>query len=130
MPSDSAASPEISFVEPTKLDPCSFSECTAGHRWPPQVALAQCPGCQGPILAVQKLQCPFCNEPVARTVLRSDFVPRAAGVAKRCQGQSPYGESIDLEMQRVQWREVESKQMRLFDPTPPPPTPAAQEARG
>lgn len=65
---------------------------------------------------MQKTNCPMCNEPIGRTVLRSDFVPRGAGVAARCSGQSGVGETLDLEITRDGWlkeqegfRDFESK---------------------
>jgi hypothetical protein len=65
-------------------------------------------------LAIQQTLCPFCNEPILRTIFRSDFLPRGAGVAKRCQGQAVRGESLDLEMTRTEWREVEAHPLKTF----------------
>lgn len=101
--------PFESGVEPPPAPtPCSHNECLAGHRWPAILALATCPGCTTPILAVQKTQCPYCNEPIQRTILRSDFVPRGTGIAPRCKGVSPMGESLDIEMTRKGWQEAEA----------------------
>lgn len=86
--------------------PCSYNECLSGHRWPPSAIIAKCGGCGSASLAVQKVQCPFCNEPVVRTVLRSDFLPRGAGMAQRCRGQQPFGETLDLVLERQGWQEV------------------------
>lgn len=88
-------------------DPCSFNECRSGHRWPAVMAVTRCPGCTGGVLAVQKTNCPFCNEPVIRTILRSDFLPRGAGVGARCQGAKLGGESLDVEMIRSEWQACE-----------------------
>lgn len=108
--------PNCPFPEgptPPALEPCSYNECTQGHKWPAILALARCPGCTGAIIAVQKTNCPFCNEPTSRSVLRSDFVPRGAGVVARCQGQIPIGESLDVECQRTGWKAAE-KETRTF----------------
>jgi hypothetical protein len=35
-------------------------------------------------------------------------VPRGAGAAKRCQGEPVYGETLDLELVRHEWQEVEA----------------------
>lgn len=86
---------------------CTYNECLSGHKWPATLAISKCPGCPGHLLAIQKTNCPFCNEPITRTVLRSDFLPRGAGVSARCSGQPGGGESLDIEMVRHQWREVE-----------------------
>jgi len=98
--------PEVE-APPTRL-PCSYNECLAGHKWPAQLALANCPGCTGGILAIQKTNCPFCNEPITRSVLRSDFIPRGGGVTARCQGVTGIGESLDIDMCRTSWREAET----------------------
>lgn len=92
---------------PPAPSPCSFNECLSGHIWPAILALSRCPGCTGGVVAVQKTNCPFCNEPITRTVLRSDFVPRGGGVTARCQGTPGIGESLDVEMIRTQWQEIE-----------------------
>lgn len=89
--------------------PCSFQECLSGHQWPIILAAATCPGCKGAVLAIQRTNCPICNEPCVRTLLRSDYVPRGAGISARCSGSEPMGESIDIELMRSAWREVESR---------------------
>lgn len=105
----------VVFPGESPVEPCSWNECTAGHRWPPVLAVAGCPGCRVPILAVQQVNCPVCNEPMVRSVVRSDFVPKGAGVASRCRGGKVAGESLTLEMERVRWKEVESSQLELFE---------------
>lgn len=102
--------PNCPFPEtdpPPAQAPCSYNQCLSGHIWPAILALAKCPGCTGGVLAVQKTNCPFCNEPITRTVLRSDFVPRGGGVIGRCLGQTGMGETLDIEMVRTEWKSVE-----------------------
>jgi hypothetical protein len=57
---------------------------------------------------VKMANCPYCNEPVEKTVLRTDFLPRGAGVAKRCLGEMVYGESMSIELERQYAQEVET----------------------
>lgn len=111
-------STSVDFEEPRTPTPCSFQECTRGHRWPITLTIAPCPGCSGAVLAIQKTQCPYCNDPVSRTVLRSDFIPRGAGLSKRCLGHPPTGESMDLEMTRVAWKEFEETPAPTFAAVP------------
>ena len=98
--------PVFGETKPTVL--CTWSECIRGHRWVPVMALVKCSGCEGPSLMVKMQNCPYCNEPVARMSLRSDHLPSGQGVAKRCKGEKPAGESITIEMKRELWKEVES----------------------
>ncbi len=93
---------------PSSHIPCSYNECLSGHKWPQIILIAKCEGCGGPVLAIQKTQCPFCNEPTVKTQLRSDFLPRGAGVARRCLGEGVNGESLDLEMLRTAWQTDEA----------------------
>ena len=88
------------FTEPPRVEPCTFAECLAGHKWPPRILVVQCPGDSGPYLAVQQGNCPVCNEPQRLVRLRVDFVPTGSGAQARCKGATPYGESIDVEMVR------------------------------
>jgi hypothetical protein len=88
---------------------CSWAECPAGHTWKPTLALVDCPSCQGPSLMGKMENCPVCNEPTKRISLRHDYVPGGAGVAKRCEGQKPSGESVDIVLERSHWVEVEGK---------------------
>jgi hypothetical protein len=102
-PKATQGSPTVAFPVEKVVQPCSWNECSQGHRWAPVLALAQCTGCRVPIIAVQKVNCPVCNEPVVRTSLRSDFVPRGSGVSKRCEGAKPGGESVDVLLERTEW---------------------------
>lgn len=113
--STTIADTPITFPEAKPIDLCSWNECLLGHRWSPSLAVAKCPGCGGQILAVQKTNCPVCNEPVTKTSLRSDFVGRGAGVSPRCLGQKPLGESVDLEMERVEWQQVVKSPIEVFE---------------
>ncbi len=116
-----AANPSVPVIEvlapnapfPLGVDPpptpevCSYHVCLAGHKWPMTLAVTKCPGCASSLLAVQKTQCPFCNEPCVRSVLRSDFVVRGGGISARCTGQ-PVQESLDIEMARSSWEQAEA----------------------
>lgn len=88
------------FPAPPVIQPCSWHECARGHRWPPDIVVAKCPGCGGSYLAIRQQACPFCNEPVVNVQLRVDFVPSGSGPIPRCKGAKPLGESIDLTIQR------------------------------
>ncbi|MDE1766544.1 MAG: hypothetical protein KGI27_09800 [Thaumarchaeota archaeon] len=88
------------FAPAPQLQPCSWLVCTNGHKWPPAILVAKCPGCQGPFLAVQQQNCPFCNEPVLQMSFRVDVVPAGAGGVPRCKGARPFGESIDVVLDR------------------------------
>jgi hypothetical protein len=96
------------FSEEIKIQPCTWNECLKGHRWPPAAAIAKCEGCGGPVLAIRMENCPFCNEPNTRVSLRSDYIPRGAGIGQRCKGAKIQGESGDIELVRHQWVEVEA----------------------
>jgi hypothetical protein len=65
---------------------CSEQECPNGHRWAPTVAIAACPGCKAPVLALRMEQCPTCNEPPARLRLRCDHVALGGGIVAICKG--------------------------------------------
>ena len=91
--------------QPLKL--CSWNQCTRGHQWMPVMALAKCPGCGAQALMVKMQNCPFCNEPATKMSLRSDYLASAAGVPQRCKGQTPIGESMDVEFVRHGWQEIE-----------------------
>lgn len=99
---------------PEVLTPCSWNSCPSGHRWIPVMVLVGCPGCSSQLLAVQNTQCPWCNEPCVRTSLRSDFLVEGAGVAPRCTGVVPPGDSLDIELLRTTWATAESN-MKTFD---------------
>lgn len=92
---------ELFPVSPASdLTPCTYSECTAGHRWGPRVVVAQCPGCQAPLLAFEMVNCPVCNEPTSRTVLRTEHVTAAMGVNAACRGEASRGERGVVELER------------------------------
>lgn len=87
---------------------CSTATCLAGHTWPPALLAVKCPADGSPVVAVQKSNCPVCNEPIAKVVIRVDFVPRGAGIVARCAGQQVAGESIDIELVPSEWQEIVS----------------------
>jgi hypothetical protein len=106
--SPASASAPIEFPPPTKeITPCSYGECSMGHRFPPTMAVGKCQGDQAPILAIMKVNCPTCNEPTVKMSIRCDVVPRGAGVAMRCQGQMPFGESIDIGFELNEWKRAQ-----------------------
>ncbi len=94
------AGPKIQFPEIVKIEPCSFNECAQGHKWAPQLAVGQCPGCGGPILAVRMLNCPVCNEPVVTYHQRIDHTSPGMGIAGICRGQKGLAETNFVEMKR------------------------------
>lgn len=93
------------------VNPCSYNECISGHRWAPTVLIAGCTGCQGPVLAFKQENCPFCNEPIHRVSMRSDFVPGGAGIAQRCRGAKVQGETVDLDLTRHLWHEAQDNHL-------------------
>lgn len=105
----------IEFMEPKQIEFCTYNECLSGHRWPPVITLVPCGGCSSAVLAIQKTQCPFCNEPVTHTSIRSDFVPKGSGLAQRCKGQNVYGETLNVEIVRHEWQATEAKSHELFE---------------
>lgn len=105
---DSASNPPLfPPSDPPQTPLCSYNECLSGHQSPAILLAARCPGCAGSYLAIQKAQCPYCNEPIVRTMLRSDYVPRGSGATRRCQGQPAQGESLDIELSRTAWKDAE-----------------------
>lgn len=111
-PPDSPATTDVNCpfpdtASPPQASPCSYNTCLSGHIWPAVLAVTRCPGCTGGVVAVQKVNCPFCNEPIVQTTLRSDFVPRGGGVVARCAGLVGPGESLDIEIKRNEWQQVE-----------------------
>jgi len=63
---------------------CSYSICTNGHTFPPTLTITPCPDCQTPVLAVKMVNCPFCNEPVATTQIRTDHLSSGMRLAPMC----------------------------------------------
>ena len=97
---------QASFQEVVKIEPCSANECPNGHKWPPQFALQQCPGCGGTIVLVRMINCPVCNEPPAKVRFRTDHTAQGFGVAALCRGQKGMAESNQVEMIRHAHEEV------------------------
>src|SRR5229473_2001279 len=85
------------FPEMVKIEPCSSNECANGHKWPPQLAIQNCPGCGGQILLVRMIQCPVCNEDMKKTSYRQDFTNQGFGIASLCRGQKGQAESVRIE---------------------------------
>ena len=99
--------PPFEFPSPSLPSPCSFAECEKGHRWQTSLALTPCVGCGAPTLMAKMENCPYCNEPTLRISLRHDHLPKGGGVAKRCKGQKPHGETMDILLERSHFKDVE-----------------------
>lgn len=97
------------FPETVKIEPCTKNECPNGHRWPAQLALANCPGCGAQILMVRMTNCPVCNEPTSKFALRTDHTNQGFGIAALCRGQQGVAESNLIEMNRNAAAEVIEK---------------------
>lgn len=103
------ASAKASFPEVVKIEPCTCNECANGHKWPAQLALAACTGCQAPILMVRMINCPVCNEPTKSFKLRTDHTSQGFGIAALCRGQAGMAETNFIEMTRTAAEEVVEK---------------------
>lgn len=111
------------FGPPPPTQVCSLNECVNGHKWPPSFALAKCPGCQAPVLAVRMEQCPVCNEPVRKLSMRVDHslmiepaAGRAAPTAPACQGIAGLNEVTLVEMERQHAAETEASHVQRVIP--------------
>lgn len=71
--------------------------------------VGECPGCKGPVLALKKENCPFCNEPTSHVSIRNDHIPRGGGLAPRCQGVIGQADSLDIHLDKREWKEAEEK---------------------
>ena len=91
---------EFQFPEKPQIVACSANVCQNGHEWQPEVALAGCPGCSGPLLVVKMVQCPICNEPVAKFRLRTDHLPKGGVITPICKGSASQAEVGVLEIPR------------------------------
>src|SRR6266550_8615979 len=94
------AVPQVNFGEVIKIEPCTKNECSQGHKWPAQLALANCPGCGGQVLMVRMINCPVCNEPTQKFTMRTDHTSQGFGIAATCRGQQGAAESNVIEMTR------------------------------
>lgn len=103
------AAPQVQFPEVIKIEPCTSNHCANGHKWPAQVALAGCPGCGAAVLMVRMVNCPVCNEPTKRFVLRTDHTNQGWGVAAICRGQQGAAETNVIELERHASEEVAEK---------------------
>ena len=101
--------PRAIFPEVVKIEPCTRNECSNGHKWPAQLALAACPGCGAQILMVRMICCPVCNEPTTKVKLRTDHTSQGFGIAALCRGQNGAAETNFIEMERHAAQEVEEK---------------------
>lgn len=63
---------------------CSYHTCSAGHKWPIQLATTHCKGCNHPLIAMRMTNCPVCNEPAQATSLRIDYIAQSHPITKVC----------------------------------------------
>lgn len=103
------------FIDKPQIKPCSYIIGTCGHQWAPKVALVNCAGCNSFVLAAKMENCPFCNEPAKELSLRSDHIPRGGGVTKRCFGEMPYGETMDIVLERHHWSDAQASDVKFED---------------
>lgn len=96
------------FQEKATVEPCSWNQCTAGHRWPVTMMAPQCGGCGANGIALKLESCPFCNEPAAVTTLRVDIVPVGAGYIPRCRGAKTVFATLDVLLERKEGAAAES----------------------
>lgn len=101
MSTPSLPTTESLFPQPGVVNLCSYNECSAGHKFTAQLALARCPGCQQAILAVKMVQCPVCNEPVSKMLLRTDHMPQGGGITPMCQGAASLNDVGVIEVGRT-----------------------------
>lgn len=78
---------ETGSEQPKQFLPCSYNECTKAHRWPVELAISQCSGCNSQMIARRLTNCPYCNEPAEKIILRLDHLANAAEVKKACKGE-------------------------------------------
>ncbi len=97
------------FQEVVKIEPCTRNECTQGHKWPAQLALANCPGCGSQLLMVRMINCPVCNEPTKKFTFRTEHTNQGFGIAAVCRGQHGAAETNIVEMVRNAAEEVAEK---------------------
>ena len=98
----------VDFGTPPPTEPCSWNECSRGHKFPPIIQMAQCPGCKGSIVAVKMTNCPICNEPVTRLALRMEHLPQPGQITAMCQGAGTLNEVIQLKVERNHAKVTES----------------------
>lgn len=91
-------SPAFTFVETPKVSLCTVMACAAGHEWSPTLQLAQCPGCQSPILAIKMVNCPQCNEPSTTLALRADHLSRGSPITNICRGSESLAEVHKIQL--------------------------------
>ena len=111
----SSGGQEPIFTDQPSLALCSYNQCLAGHIWPITLAVAPCPGCKSPVLAIKRENCPICNEPVVHASIRSDNVPRGAGVSERCLGKLGLAETLDIVLDRSQQVKQAEEGMKNFE---------------
>lgn len=70
---------------------CSFHTCPRGHKWPIQIAITHCKGCDHPLIALRMTNCPVCNEPAQKTSLRIDYIAQSHPLTKKCKSEFHVG---------------------------------------
>ena len=102
-------SPQLaSFPDTDNIQLCSYNECPNGHRWPPVMQTASCPGCKAPIVLVKMVQCPSCNEPPSKWGFRSDHLPHGGVVTPMCKGSDSLAEVTYIEVERGHSKKTEA----------------------
>lgn len=102
----------LEWPAPPPLDACSWNECTKGHKFPPLIQVARCPGCGQPVVAVKMVNCPVCNEPVAKLAVRFEHAagqPNGHPLTAQCQGQPTLNEVQQIMLYRAHAEEEEAR---------------------
>ena len=89
-----------SLWQETPQQLCTSNSCATGHIWPVVVAIAKCPGCAQAVLAIKMVNCPICNEPTQRTVLRTDHMPHGGALTAICKGAASLADVGQIELLR------------------------------
>lgn len=95
-----------------KLVPCSFSKCERGHLWPLILQIGKCPGCGMPVVGRKLANCPVCNEPAQKIVLRIDHVNEALPLQPVCKGVEPANQYVMVELGREELEEERELRVR------------------
>lgn len=101
------------FPDKVTVVPCTVNVCLNGHEWTPEIGLTSCPGCSSPMIVLRTVQCPICNEPIAKVRLRSDHLPKGGVITPICKGSESMAEVVKIEMERRHYlKEQENHKVR------------------
>lgn len=98
----------VDFGTPPHREPCSWNECSKGHKFSPIVQVAGCPGCGGPLVIVKMVNCPLCNEPVSKLTLRTEHIPQGGQIQPMCAGGASLNEVDQIVLNRRHAAEEEA----------------------